>query len=71
MPKNWKLISKETGKEIKLGMEVINFRGRVYKLSGGNPPNESNSSGFIFVEDENKRDWLHYPNNFGLKWEKK
>ena len=68
--KDWKLVSKDTGKEAKFGDKLTSFRYETYKLIGGSPPHKPSSTGSIYVVNSAEEDECYYPSVFGLKWEK-
>jgi hypothetical protein len=45
--KEVKLVSIETGKEVKLGDSITDFRGDIETLQSMKPPHKSSSSGYV------------------------
>lgn len=67
----WKLVSKETGEEVKLGAKVKSFRGEEYIYTGGRSPHKPSSVGLIYVCSKlGEVTDAYYPSVFNLKWEK-
>ena len=66
MKSKWKLVSKETGKEVKVGAKLTSFRGEEYTYLSGAPPHKPSSTGLVYVEDG----YAYYPPVFNCKWEK-
>ena len=58
--KEVKLIDQATGKEVKIGDDIISFRGEHHTLRSMRPPHKSSSVGF--VND-------YYASVFNLKFE--
>lgn len=59
-----KLIDKETGKEVKTGDVVTNFRGDRDILKSFTEPHKPSSTGKVYVENGLSG---YYPSVFGLK----
>jgi hypothetical protein len=61
-----KLIDLKTGKEVKIGDTVTDFRGDKAELTGIYPPRHSNSSGRVTVWD-GKMTGEYFPSVFGCQ----
>ena len=58
-----KLINNEHGYPVKTGDTLLDFRGAVHVLQGGNPPHKPSSTGRIYT---NRGQF--FPSVCGLKW---
>lgn len=64
-----KLINEETGKEVKIGDMVVDFRGDgPYELVDCREPHKPSSTGRVYCKDEkgNINEW--FPGVVGCKW---
>lgn len=66
----WKLISNDTGAEIKVGDSATTFRGDACVVKGLRPPHKPSSSGHVSVEVAGQRGYVpeYYPSVIGCHY---
>jgi hypothetical protein len=63
-----KLVNEETGVELVIGQEVLDFRGDKMTLLGFTPPKHAGSTGRVTVQEEGKEGRReYYPSVIGAK----
>jgi hypothetical protein len=64
-----KLIEEASGKEVKSGMNVLNFRNEIYKVVDFLTPKHMGSTGRVIVvkPEDPEHKYMFYPQVFGLK----
>jgi hypothetical protein len=63
-----KLVHKETRQEVKVGDELIDFRGEKSTCVGWQEPQHPGSTGRVYVSREQIKSIQFYPSVFNLEW---
>jgi len=64
-----KLICAITGRKMKVGEEVVSFRGEMYTLVGWDAPKREGSSGRVYVKDATGEVQEYFPSVFEAKFD--
>jgi hypothetical protein len=63
------LIDRTTGKRLKIGDTVTNFRGEESVLTGMSPPHKSSSTGRVYVKTDGSRyEGEYFPSVYNAEW---
>ena len=63
----WALVSEKTREPMVEGAEVTTFRGEVFTLNGGRPPQHEGSTGRVWVQ-VGEAEVEYFPSVIGAKW---
>lgn len=64
-----KLICAITGRRLKVGEEVVSFRGELYTLVGWDAPKRAGSSGRVYVKGASGETQEFFPSVFEAKFD--